>query len=62
MPKAGAAATGDDVIAFCKERIAHYNCPRSVHVRDESPPFSGAGKVLKRELREPFREGARQAG
>ena len=33
MRKPGAAVTGDEIIDFCKERIAHYKCPRSVHVR-----------------------------
>jgi len=44
------------VIAFCKEKIAHYKCPRTVDVRDEPLPLSGAGKILKRELRKPFWE------
>lgn len=47
--------------AFCKERIAGYKCPRSVEFR-ETLPKSGAGKVLKRELRALYRVGAtRQA-
>ncbi len=62
MRKPGAAVTGDDVIAFCRERIAHYKCPRSVHVQDEMLPLSGAGKILKRELRKPFWEDKRRAG
>jgi long-chain acyl-CoA synthetase len=36
--------------------IAGYKCPKSVEVRD-SLPLSGAGKVLKTELREPFWRG-----
>ena len=54
MRKPAASVTADDIIAFCKERIAHYKCPRSVHVQDEMLPLSGAGKILKRELRKPF--------
>jgi long-chain acyl-CoA synthetase len=46
-----------DIIAFCKERIAHYKCPRSVEIRDEPLPMSGPGKILKRELRAPCWEG-----
>ncbi|GGC82480.1 long-chain-fatty-acid--CoA ligase [Chelatococcus reniformis] len=42
------------VIAFCKERIAGYKCPRSVEARTEPLPMSGAGKILKRDLRQPF--------
>ena len=57
MRKPGAAVAADDIIAFCKERIAGYKCPRSVHIQDQMLPLSGAGKVLKRELRKPFWEG-----
>ncbi|MGH2352784.1 MAG: class I adenylate-forming enzyme family protein, partial [Chloroflexota bacterium] len=38
------------LLAFCKERIAGYKCPRSMEVL-AALPKSGAGKVLKRELR-----------
>jgi len=51
IPKAGAHINAGEIIAFCKERIAGYKYPRSVDVRTEPFPLSGAGKVLKRELR-----------
>ncbi len=51
IPKAGAHINAAEIIAFCKERIAGYKCPRSVDIRSEPFPLSGAGKVLKRELR-----------
>ena len=54
--KAGATVEAATLIAFCKERIAGYKCPRSVEIRDEPLPLSGAGKILKRELRKPFWE------
>ena len=47
----------DEIIAFCRERIAGYKCPRSLEISDEGLPLSGAGKILKRELRAPFWEG-----
>ncbi len=37
----------------CRTLIAGYKCPRSVEFRDQLP-VSGAGKVLKRELRKPY--------
>jgi len=43
-----------DLIAFCKTRIADYKCPRSVDFRTDPLPLSGAGKILKTELRKPF--------
>ena len=54
--KPGATLDAADLIAFCKERIAGYKCPRSVDVRTDPLPVSGAGKILKRELRRPFWE------
>ena len=50
------------IIAYCHELIAGYKCPRSVDVRDAPLPLSGAGKILKRELRRPFWEGKATAG
>jgi long-chain acyl-CoA synthetase len=48
------------LIAHCKTLIAGYKCPRSVDFV-AALPLSGAGKVLKTELRKPFWEGqARQ--
>jgi long-chain acyl-CoA synthetase len=46
----GATAEPDQVIAFCREHLALYKCPREVRVIAELPK-SGAGKLLKRELR-----------
>lgn len=54
IPRPAAAVTQEDIIAHCRARIAGYKCPRSVSVRAEPFPLSGAGKVLKRELRAPF--------
>jgi long-chain acyl-CoA synthetase len=54
---AGKQATVEDLIRHCQQLIAGYKCPRSISFRDEPLPLSGAGKVLKRELREPFWRG-----
>jgi long-chain acyl-CoA synthetase len=56
IPNAGSNVNAAEIIAFCKEKIAGYKCPRSVDVRAEPFPLSGAGKVLKRELRRTFAE------
>ncbi len=53
----GARATAEEIIAHCHTLIAGYKCPRSIQFRTEPMPLSGAGKVLKRELRKPFWEG-----
>jgi long-chain acyl-CoA synthetase len=46
----GTAATADEIIAFCRERLAAYKVPRQVVFRD-SLPKSGVGKYLRRALR-----------
>jgi long-chain acyl-CoA synthetase len=48
-PEAGAAA--EEIIEFCRERLARYKVPASI-VFAESLPKSAVGKVLRRELRE----------
>jgi len=49
--KEGQSATADEIIAFCRERMASYRAPRLVEFRDDLPK-SIIGKVLRRELRE----------
>jgi acyl-CoA synthetase (AMP-forming)/AMP-acid ligase II len=46
----GAELTGEDVIAFARERLANYKAPRSVDFVD-TLPRNASGKVLKNELR-----------
>jgi len=46
-----------DIIEFCKQKIAGYKVPKGIDVRSEPLPKSGPGKILKRELREPYWEG-----
>ena len=43
-----------ELIAFCRDRIAHYKVPRGIDLRSDPLPKSGPGKVLKRELRAPY--------
>ena len=62
VPRAGANLTAEAVIAHCSTQLAGYKCPRSVEFRDTSLPLSGVGKVLKRELREPFWKADQKAG
>ena len=54
--KPGAAVPSGELIAHCKTQIAGYKCPRSIEFR-EALPLSGAGKILKTVLRQPFWEG-----
>jgi len=61
VAKPGVTLTADDVMAHCREQIAGYKCPKSVDFRATALPLSGAGKVLKRELREPYWKGYTKA-
>jgi acyl-CoA synthetase (AMP-forming)/AMP-acid ligase II len=52
----GAGASAEEIIDFCRGRLAGYKRPRSVDfVR--ALPRNPSGKVLKRELREPYWRG-----
>jgi len=54
--KPGSEAAEKDIIAFCRDSLAHYKVPRSVEFR-ESLPKSDVGKILTKELREPYWKG-----
>jgi long-chain acyl-CoA synthetase len=45
-----------ELVAFCREHLAHFKCPRSVDFVDVLPR-DPSGKVRKRELRRPYWEG-----
>lgn len=53
----GAEATEAEIISHARDEIAGYKLPKSVEFRTEPLPLSGAMKVLKRELREPYWKG-----
>jgi long-chain acyl-CoA synthetase len=52
-PRRGTTLTAESLQAWCRERLADYKTPRSVDLVAELPRDPN-GKVLKRELREPF--------
>jgi len=54
--KPGHQATTEELIGTCRERIAGYKVPRSIELADALPK-SGAGKILKRTLREKYWQG-----
>jgi long-chain acyl-CoA synthetase len=56
--KEGQTATSEEIIAFCRERMAAYKAPRTVEFKTDLPK-SLIGKVLRRVLRE---EEHRKAG
>lgn len=50
----GSEATEDEIREWAKTSIAGYKVPKSIEFRAEPLPLSGAMKVLKRELRQPY--------
>ncbi|HEY9547032.1 MAG TPA: acyl-CoA synthetase [Solimonas sp.] len=51
--RAGQSATVDELIAYCRERMAGYKAPKRVEVIEQLPK-NASGKILKRELRDRF--------
>jgi long-chain acyl-CoA synthetase len=48
--KPGQSATEQEIMDYCKERLAAYEYPRYVEIRDTLPK-TATGKILKRELK-----------
>ena len=57
VSKPGTSISAEAIIAVCREHIGGYKVPRSVAIRSDALPKSGAGKILKRSLREPYWQG-----
>jgi long-chain acyl-CoA synthetase len=58
--KPGMNATEDEIIGHCRQLIGGYKLPRSIEFHDQPLPKSGAGKLLKRTLRQPHWQGREQ--
>ena len=54
--KKGQQATEQEIIQFCKDRIAHYKAPKSIDFID-ALPRTGSGKIQKKGLRDKHWEG-----
>jgi acyl-CoA synthetase (AMP-forming)/AMP-acid ligase II len=54
--KQGAAASAEDILAWCRIRLSGVQTPKAVHFTNELPR-SPVGKVLRRKIREPFWRG-----
>jgi long-chain acyl-CoA synthetase len=51
------AVSAEELIDFCRQHIAGYKLPKGITFSETELPKSGPGKILKRELRQPFWEG-----
>jgi len=54
VPRPDVTPDAADIIAFARSRIAHYKAPKSVEFLDRPLPRNASGKILRRELREPY--------
>jgi len=54
IPRLNASITGDELKAWCREKMANYKVPRHFEIVD-AVPLNASGKVLKYELRERAR-------
>jgi acyl-CoA synthetase (AMP-forming)/AMP-acid ligase II len=54
--KPGQQATEQEIIQFCKGRVAHYKAPKSIDFI-EALPRTGSGKIHKKNLRDKYWEG-----
>jgi fatty-acyl-CoA synthase len=50
VPKAGVQLIEREIVDFCRERLAHFKCPRAVEFGDL--PKTSTGKIQKFVLRE----------
>ena len=53
VPRAGQTVDPEELVRFCRERLAGYKTPRYVAVADGLPK-NASGKILKRELRTTY--------
>ena len=51
VPVEGETVTAEEIVAFCKEKMAPYKVPKEIEFRT-SLPQSAAGKILRKVLRD----------
>jgi fatty-acyl-CoA synthase len=55
----GESVTTEEIVDFCRDRLAGYKIPRRIEVIDQIPR-NASGKVLKKDLREPYWKGVQR--
>ena len=60
-PKPGVELDEPELLAFCRDRLAHFKCPRAVDFVDRLPRDDN-GKIYKRRLRDEYRARAADQG
>lgn len=54
--KPGYKTSAEEIIKFCKDRLAHYKAPKSIDFMD-ALPRTGSGKIHKKSLRDKYWQG-----
>lgn len=54
----GSAVTGAQLVAWCRERLSHYKCPKRIELVSDLGR-TAAGKINKKRLREPYWKNAK---
>jgi long-chain acyl-CoA synthetase len=57
----GARLAPEELIEFCRDRLANYKLPRSIEILEGELPKGGTGKILKKQLREKHWKGRSRA-
>lgn len=53
VPKKGSSLNEKAIVAYCKEHLAGFKCPKKVFIADKLPK-NPSGKILKRDLKEQY--------
>lgn len=53
VPKPGMDITEDEIVAFCKDKMAGFKVPKHIIIR-QSLPTSATGKILKHVIRDEY--------
>ncbi|MBO3677983.1 acyl-CoA synthetase [Streptomyces sp. NEAU-YJ-81] len=61
VAKPGREVTEEEILAHCRERLAGFKVPKFVRLA-EALPKNPSGKILKRELRDIYRDMAEESG
>ena len=54
VAKSGPCPTAEELISYCRGKIANYKIPKSIEFRTDPLPKTGPGKIAKRMLRDPY--------
>ena len=63
VPKPREEVDGEEIVEWCKERLAKFKVPKKVIVTGyESIPITPSGKIMKRQLKEKFKDLFEESG